>query len=209
MTRFYRLLLICLTSLVASGALAQIPCIPVVDPITATSWDAHGPVAVCVVPGRADLASAHAYPGIAVSEEFSFWLNNITEIPIAGMAVNVDYFAAAGLVLCEGSLDGLVVDENDRLALPFAGGGSYRPSDPHGPSFFIPVCPNQELDTTGRIYFNSPDQDGDLDVDLSDVATFAADYYGDYDFASDFNWDGEINLADVRYLADAIGARCD
>ena len=58
------------------------------------------------------------------------------------------------------------------------------------------------------IMANSPDINGDLAVNLTDVAIFAADYYGDYRFASDLFWDGKINLSDVPVMAANIGAVC-
>jgi len=55
---------------------------------------------------------------------------------------------------------------------------------------------------------NSPDLSGDLVVNLIDVTQFVADYFGPYNYASDFHWDGVMNLSDVSKLASAIGAVC-
>lgn len=208
MNRCFCLLLLCGVALSAAPAAAEIACIPVIEPIEETSWSPYGAVSVCIVPGRPDLAEVRAYPGLIVSSELSFHLQNITEVPIAGVAVTVDYYNAGNLVLCDGSLDGLVIGQDDRLVLPLSGGGSYGPADAPGPEFFVPVCPNQMLETTGIIYFNSPDHNGDRIVDLADVGTFAQNYYGAYDYRSDLRWDGEMNLADVGAMATAIGASC-
>jgi len=54
----------------------------------------------------------------------------------------------------------------------------------------------------------SPDINGDLVVNLTDVSLFAGDFYGGYSFRSDFYYDGVINLSDVGKLAQAIGAAC-
>jgi len=59
-----------------------------------------------------------------------------------------------------------------------------------------------------RIYFNSPDIDGDCVINLLDVATFSADFYGEYNYRSDFFLDGELNLLDIPILASAIGISC-
>ena len=57
-------------------------------------------------------------------------------------------------------------------------------------------------------FFFSPDINGDLIVDLTDVVTFAQDYFGEYNYRSDFSWDGELNLADVVLFAQALGIEC-
>lgn len=58
------------------------------------------------------------------------------------------------------------------------------------------------------ISYNSPDINGDLRVDLSDVTFFAHDYFGVYDYRSDFNYDGVVNLTDVSMFAPELGAAC-
>lgn len=59
------------------------------------------------------------------------------------------------------------------------------------------------------IYFNSPDIDGNLQIDLVDVALFAQDYFsGSHPFRSDFVWNGTIDLADLAILAEHFGAGC-
>jgi len=59
------------------------------------------------------------------------------------------------------------------------------------------------------IYFNSPDIDGDLQVDLTDVTLFAQDYHsGENPFRSDLAWDGAINLTDVSVFASHLGVGC-
>ncbi len=55
---------------------------------------------------------------------------------------------------------------------------------------------------------NSADINGDLNVDLSDVALFAADFHGPYNYRSDFHWDGVVNLVDVVKMAAGLGAGC-
>lgn len=208
MNQRYFLLLLCSVLLSAASAAAEIACIPVIEPIDETSWSPYGAVSVCIVPGRPDLTEVRAFPGQMVPEELSFHLANITEVPIAGVAISVDVYNAGSLVLCDGSLDGLVIDADDRLTLPLSGGGSYGPDDAFGPEFFVPVCPNQLLNSTGNIYFNSPDQNGDLVVDLADVGAFAQNYSGPYDYRSDLRWDGVMNVADVGAMASAMGADC-
>jgi hypothetical protein len=57
-------------------------------------------------------------------------------------------------------------------------------------------------------HFNSPDINGDLQVNLSDIAIFAGDFFGAYNYRSDFFWDGVLNLADIGFLAQGVGASC-
>jgi len=59
------------------------------------------------------------------------------------------------------------------------------------------------------IQHHSPDINGDLMVNLTDVQLFTADFYGLLSpFRSDFNWDGVINLLDISTLALGFGAGC-
>lgn len=58
------------------------------------------------------------------------------------------------------------------------------------------------------LQFNGPDINGDLAVNLVDVSLFAGDYFGSYDYRSDFYWDGVVNLTDISILAQSLGASC-
>lgn len=55
---------------------------------------------------------------------------------------------------------------------------------------------------------NSPDINGDLEVNLSDIPPFAEDFYGPYAYRSDFVWDGVVNLSDLAELAKAMATAC-
>jgi hypothetical protein len=67
-----------------------------------------------------------------------------------------------------------------------------------------------ELTSGVRLNFNSPDINGDLVVNLLDVALFAEDFFNHplFSFRSDFYRDGQINIADLGVFAQAIGAAC-
>lgn len=67
-----------------------------------------------------------------------------------------------------------------------------------------------ELTSGVRLGFNSPDINGDLVVNLLDVALFAEDFFDHpvFSFRSDFYRDGQINIADLGVFAQAIGAVC-
>jgi hypothetical protein len=58
------------------------------------------------------------------------------------------------------------------------------------------------------IQFNSPDLDGTGVVNLGDVVIFATDYFGPYNYRSDFYWDGLVNLSDIVLIAQALTAAC-
>lgn len=59
-----------------------------------------------------------------------------------------------------------------------------------------------------NLRFNSPDINGDLLVNLQDVAIFASDYFVNYHFRSDFYHDGVIDLRDLTILAQKMLAGC-
>ncbi len=60
-----------------------------------------------------------------------------------------------------------------------------------------------------NVHFNSPDINGDLDVDLSDVVLLAEDLYGGvYRFRSDLWYDSYINLSDIATFVEGFGAEC-
>lgn len=65
-----------------------------------------------------------------------------------------------------------------------------------------------QIPTPLMVSYNSPDINGDLVVNLSDVATFAGDFFTGYNYRSDFNYDQVINLTDVAMFASAMGAVC-
>lgn len=58
------------------------------------------------------------------------------------------------------------------------------------------------------ISFNSADINGDGAVNLTDVGNFSTDFYGAYNYRSDFVADGVLNLSDVGKLAVGVGAAC-
>jgi len=65
-----------------------------------------------------------------------------------------------------------------------------------------------ELTSGVHLCFNSPDINGDLRVDLTDMQLFAVDFFSSYDFRSDFHRDGIVNLSDIPPMALAIGVAC-
>jgi len=58
------------------------------------------------------------------------------------------------------------------------------------------------------IVFNSADIDGDLVSNVSDLTPFATDYFGAYNYRSDFVRDGAINVSDLTQFARGYGSSC-
>jgi len=87
-----------------------------------------------------------------------------------------------------------------------AGGGNRTQGDAQ---LEVRVCnePLMPWSLTG-LAINSPDINGDLQVDLSDIAAFVQDLGGPYHHRSDFVRDGVINLSDVTVMAAALGTSC-
>jgi hypothetical protein len=56
--------------------------------------------------------------------------------------------------------------------------------------------------------YNSCDLTGDGNVNLSDIGLFSQDFYGAYNFRSDFIFDGILNLSDIGLLAQGNGSGC-
>ena len=85
------------------------------------------------------------------------------------------------------------------IVLPLRGGGHGTYSDwgLSGPN--VACCLN--LDTHLRI--NSPDINGDLTVNVTDLSMFATDFFGAYDYRSDLHWNGAIDLGDLTYFSRA------
>ncbi len=55
---------------------------------------------------------------------------------------------------------------------------------------------------------NSADLNSDRIVNLIDVVLFTSVYFGSYEYACDFHWDGVLNLSDIVQLARSMGAEC-
>ena len=72
----------------------------------------------------------------------------------------------------------------------------------------IVVINGQAINAPIDMLFNSPDINCDKQVNLTDVVLFANNYYGTYDYRSDFYWDGVLNLSDIVLLAQNMQAVC-
>ena len=91
------------------------------------------------------------------------------------------------------------------VILPLRGGGHGTAAD------FALAAPGVfcALNHDAGLLVNSPDLNGDLLVNLADVALFAQDIFGPYNYRSDLRWDEgffgrRVNLSDVTVFAVAM-----
>ncbi len=91
--------------------------------------------------------------------------------------------------------------------LPPRAGGRLNPDE--GDRVLVWVS-GWELEAPGlrELRFNSPDLNGDQVINLADVGTFSLDFHNGYQYRSDLDWDGVLNLSDVARLARHVGAAC-
>jgi hypothetical protein len=184
-------------------------CTPGIEFVQDYFWDPPGPVSICVFPegeARAFLAG-----GQPVTAALRFPVIRWDTVPVAFSLVPVEWYSGGPGVICEPHAAELFTDSEGWVTwIPDIQGGGHRgPDDAVDLTLWIPVCPNQQLDILEGVYFNSPDINGDLSVNLSDVPDFAADFFGAYDYRSDFNWDNVINLSDIVFMAQSLGVACE
>jgi hypothetical protein len=55
---------------------------------------------------------------------------------------------------------------------------------------------------------NSPDINGDMAVDLTDIVLFSQGFGDGYHYSRDYNWDGVVNMVDIVVFAQAIASVC-
>lgn len=70
----------------------------------------------------------------------------------------------------------------------------------------IPITPHSN-DYVLDLRINSPDNNGDLVVDLSDISVFGQDLTS-YHFRSDFDHNGTVDLQDISLFSGWVGDRC-
>jgi hypothetical protein len=107
-----------------------------------------------------------------------------------------------GMVLCPG---GSIADSDTDINGMTTFSGSLRAGG-SGAGILINgfTCWVAPLD----IKVNSPDLDGDLFINLTDVVLFTDYFYEAYGYAADFYWDGVINLSDIVMLSFGMGSAC-
>jgi len=170
--------------------------------------------------GQGDpLANAWTWDGIVgndatrVDASFSAAVRNSLNSSLLNLDVSQVLLATnlGGLIACPGGANADAYVSGDyQFADPVLGGGNTNPNLAEGTFVQVVDAPGTSFSgaTSLPIQFNSPDMNGDLWVNLSDVADFAEDLATSYDYASDFVWDGRIDLRDVAELAESLGISC-
>jgi hypothetical protein len=196
----------------AAAAYAQGP-----DPELSHAISANSqPVSVFMLPNGYDLplTEAQLYGGMPTDATITLTLMNADGNPVSGYPAAQCYLmvGASGdwLPICA---NGTIADWNTNgqgqttFTNPLKSGGSDEPV-----TIMIGTWPTPEFPVDfpqGDLFqFNSPDINGDLYVNLSDVQMFVSDFYGEYNYRCDFFWDGMISLPDIALLAQGIGASC-
>lgn len=204
-------LLVCLS--LPANALAQCMPLPSFDLSIALFRDTADhvhPLSVMMVPdGSGDpLAEAVGADGAVVNGQIVVWLLDWVGQGHEGMPpAQIQLRDPAGqLAFCtDGNIAGAATDTEGYtyFSTPLYGGG-WSTND-----LGVYVCNVPLSSAYLPLRVNSPDIDGDLEVNLSDVQLFAVDFFGAYDYRSDLAYDGVINLSDLGRLAAHMGADCN
>ncbi len=211
------LLLAALAARPAAAGMCPYRLWPQMQPFTADMITT--PNSVCIFPdGRSSLDDATA-GGIALllyRVEYLTDAGTWTPITFADQALMLGD-PRSTLKVCGAPGPFLAVDYSEGAPVfferqPIAGGG-HSPVDaaghPTGTAMFY-WAPDMYCGATSlNLWFNSPDIDGSLSVDLADIPYLAADYQGPYNYRSDFDFDGAIGLTDIAVMAGALGVACN
>lgn len=182
------------------------------DPILSTAWlDYPGPdpVSLFVLPdgGGRSFDQAMNSSAATVDATAHAQLINYDGQPMAGYPAEDIWLEASdgGLAFCpQGTCADQPTDAEGIAtwsSAPRAGGSSQAGS-------VVLVSGSPLTWTSLPLHFNSADLNGDLQVSLTDVGLFAADFFGGYAYRSDFYHDGVINIADLGLMAQGMAAGC-
>jgi len=166
-----------------------------------------------VVPDGSGAALTHAFApgGGTVDATVHVQLFDATGAPVAGFpADEIEMYYWDGMVALAICPAGWTADGDTDAAgmtsfsLPPRAGGSVAYG---GCLVFVAGEPLTNQPSLA-LSANSPDMNGDLVVNLIDVAMFAQRFAGPYSYDADLNCDGVINLSDISMFAGALGAAC-
>jgi hypothetical protein len=174
------------------------------------AYQGSEPVCLLVIPDGSGprLTEARTFSGLTVDATINVRILDLALDPIVSYPPEDVWLEAAGeeLAICAGgSVADAPTDADGRTTIsgPLLAGGW---SESGAVVFVAGWSPSQPPVV---LTFNSPDLDGDREVNLSDVQLFATDYYdSSYHHRSDLHYDGRINLADIVPLANAFGTAC-
>jgi hypothetical protein len=199
-----------LTLLLESGTIAAARDIP--DLPNCRAWLAYeGPETptLLVVPDGSGSPFTEALlpDGTTVDATVFLEIRDGNDTPVANFPFEDLWLESAddGLQPCQG---GTCADANtDELGMtywiqPLRAGG-------HSQALTQVLIMGDPWGTEGlALSFNSPDINGDGQVDIQDVGNFAQNLFGTYDFRSDLARDGLVNLADLGRLIQGLGRNC-
>jgi hypothetical protein len=110
-----------------------------------------------------------------------------------------------GVTLCQG---GSVADANTNIEGRTTISGSLFAGGSTAAGMLVYIAGFALVSSPLDIQVASPDINGDLRVDLQDIAEFAGAFFGVYDPRADFDFNGVLNLGDIGILALENGAVC-
>ena len=191
--------------LIPGSALAQVP--EMVE--SEISNRATEDVSILICPARDGnhFTQAYRFGGVPMDATIEIILRDAMGNPYPGIQFMDIWLEGQGLNFCQ---DGNTADFNTdpngytEFANPLRGGGcSEYPSlvgYVMGMPFLQPPQP--------YIKVNSPDMNGDLIINLADVAMFSSAFFSGYSYCADYFWDGILNLSDVAILSQHVGHSC-
>jgi hypothetical protein len=165
---------------------------------------------ICPAGDGMPLESCMQNPGITdVDATIELWVLDINDDPIylypASDLWLVSDPPAPVIVLCPG---GSIADQDTDIdGYTTFSNALFAGCEGHGA---VIVINGQSLNSPplGNYNFNSPDINCDGTVNLTDVVLFTQDYYGAYNYRSDYYWDGTLNLSDIVLLAQHMQHTC-
>ncbi len=190
-------------------------CLDLPDPEFSTAVSAAtGWISLLNVPdgGGDDLSDCYAQGGDKVDGTVTVTLQDSEGDPVPGFPAEDLWLqpASGTLTTCSGRLQ--AEDPTDAGGAtvflgPYQAGG--HSEGPVTVKMIIDGCEYALGELT--LKFNSPDEDGDLDVDLTDESLFLADLPPtDYDYRSDFNFDGYVDpVLDYGIFNDHVLVDCN
>lgn len=172
------------------------------------------PNSICIFPdGRSSLQDATS----GSIEIVFFWLNwwndfgNWTGVTFGGEGL----FIPGNVQICGQETPNFFPADVSQLPAafhtqPIFGGGHSQIDEDGNPSgeCILYWAPSSCGAIPLKLFFNSPDINGDLVIGLGDFGLFSQDYYGEYNYRSDFDFDGIIGLSDLVVMSRAMGASC-
>jgi len=173
---------------------------------------AHEPASIYSLPdhGGDSLDNAYAYGAQRVDATITVVMLDMFDNPIYLYPSEDIWLVGVGgeFVFCPGgTVADHATDENGMTTIsgPFAAGGSVHPLE----NGMVVLLSGQALEQPPfALGSNSPDINGDLVVNLSDVVLFAQNFGAVYQYRYDYNWDGVVNLTDAVFLAQGIASAC-